>query len=655
MKRKRALLQTLVLCILALFALLIASQSAFATVGVYPAGITFPSQPIGTTGPLQYITLYNVGTNTFTVNTATVNSSQFKIVSGTLPYTLAPNQYETFQVQFAPDSAGTFNGLLTFTFTGATTQNVNLTGYGTDANAIPVVSATSIDFGQQALGVNGPAKTLTITNNGTSAVKLTAVTITAPYTQKGFTTAITIGAGKSFNLQLTFVPFSVGAQPGIMMLTYDIAPSVGISLWGTATSNTALGITAFPNLPSGTQGSPYQATLTANGGTAPYSWSLNTGSSLPTGLTMSTSGIISGTIASSVPTGNHSFTVRLSDSSRPSLKSTGVLVLPVSKGIGANCNNISFNATDSSGPLVPINDLGTKLYAGAESGGLYANGSNVDDPTHDAYGQSLASGIQPLDSNGNPDPNGKYVLLGIGLSVTQQSLDQIVPLANLDPSKNPQLVVVNGGTGGATAGGLTSINNNPFWEAMTQDYLPNAGVTANQVVAVWFMDVDGGPSGSFPGDMTTLQSQLETIAQNLLVFFPNVKIAYASSIYYTGYSNGVANLDPEPYAYESGFTVKNMIQDQLAGNSNLNFDPTKGAVKAPWLAWGPYLWANGMLPRSDSMTWNCHDMQSDGTHPNSGARVKVAQQVLNFWKSDATAAPWFLSPSAKKYVQQQKK
>jgi len=49
---------------------------------------------------------------------------------------------------------------------------------------------------------------------------------------------------------------------------------------------------------------------------------------------------------------------------------------------------------------------------------------------------------------------------------------------------------------------------------------------------------------------------------------------------------------------KSGFAVKNAIQDQIGGDPNMNFDPSKGKVKAPWIAWGPYYWANGLNPRA---------------------------------------------------------
>jgi large repetitive protein len=65
------------------------------------------------------------------------------------------------------------------------------------------------------------------------------------------------------------------------------------------------------SLPNGTIGSPYSQTLQGGGGQAPYTWALAPGSgSLPQGLSLSTTGSISGT-----PTANgvSSFTVQLTD------------------------------------------------------------------------------------------------------------------------------------------------------------------------------------------------------------------------------------------------------------------------------------------------------------------------------------------------------
>jgi len=64
------------------------------------------------------------------------------------------------------------------------------------------------------------------------------------------------------------------------------------------------------SLPSGTVGTAYSATLSASGGTPPYTWSVSAGS-VPPGLSLLQSGTISGTPTTS---GTFSFTVKVTDS-----------------------------------------------------------------------------------------------------------------------------------------------------------------------------------------------------------------------------------------------------------------------------------------------------------------------------------------------------
>jgi hypothetical protein len=67
-----------------------------------------------------------------------------------------------------------------------------------------------------------------------------------------------------------------------------------LSIWGCFTKNTLTISTTSP-LPAGTAGAAYNQTLAASGGTAPYTWTVAAGSSLPAGLALSSAGVISGT------------------------------------------------------------------------------------------------------------------------------------------------------------------------------------------------------------------------------------------------------------------------------------------------------------------------------------------------------------------------
>jgi hypothetical protein len=147
---------------------------------------------------------------------------------------------------------------------------------------------------------------------------------------------------------------------------------------------------------------------------------------------------------------------------------------------------------------------------------------------------------------------------------------------------------------------------------------------------------------TFPTDLGNQESDLSNLARNLHTYFPNLKLAYLSSAYYGGYS---PSSYPEPAAYEGGYAFSSVIQDQINGDPTLNYDPSKGAVMAPWLSWGPYIWANGLNPRSDGLTWSCQDVAADGTHPSTpGGRDKTAGLIITNFKTDDTIAPWYFNP-----------
>jgi hypothetical protein len=224
------------------------------------------------------------------------------------------------------------------------------------------------------------------------------------------------------------------------------------------------------------------------------------------------------------------------------------------------------------------------------------------------------------------------------MSNTTQEFSTFKPLADAAPDRHPQLVIVDGAQGGQTAADWAS----PACGCWTQldNRLQSAGVTPAQVVAAWVKLANRQPTGSFPDYAKTLESDTVTVLQALRSRFVNLRLAYLSSRIYAGYAT--TTLNPEPYAYEGGFSVRWVVERQLHGEASLNFDPARGSATAPWLAWGPYLWADGVTPRADGLVWNCSDLQSDGTHPSASGRAKVADLLLRFVRTDSTAREWFL-------------
>src|SRR5215510_951039 len=101
--------------------------------------------------------------------------------------------------------------------------------------------------------------------------------------------------------------------------------------------------------------------------------------------------------------------------------------------------------------------------------------------------------------------------------------------------------------------------------------------------------------------------------RNIKTAFPNVKMAFVSTRA-RSYSNNVTGTNLEPYANETGFGVKWMIQRQINGDPTLRFSGANPV--APHLCWVPYFWIDGQNRRSDSAIWNCNDLVTDFTHPS---------------------------------------
>ncbi|MBI5325756.1 MAG: T9SS type A sorting domain-containing protein [Ignavibacteriae bacterium] len=286
---------------------------------------------------------------------------------------------------------------------------------------------------------------------------------------------------------------------------------------------------------------------------------------------------------------------------------------------------------------LPLTELGIDKWKNYE-GGLYPDGSNVRPEQHNSDGIQIGNNVVPLNALGIPDPNGKIVLLSVGMSNCTQEFSTFKQIADPDTMKNPKCTIIDGAQGGQTA----VVISNPsatFWNII-ETRLGNAGLTPEQVQVVWLKEADASPKDAFPVHAQTLQRELKSIIKILKDKYPNIKIAYLSSRTYGGYAT--TQLNPEPYAYETGFSVKWLIEEQIKGDTTISYSGNNS--KSPWLAWGPYLWAKGETPREDNgLFWLLDDfVPSDRTHPSQSGRLKVADLLLDFLKNDSTAISWFM-------------
>lgn len=294
----------------------------------------------------------------------------------------------------------------------------------------------------------------------------------------------------------------------------------------------------------------------------------------------------------------------------------------LSKNAPAGANRSSADCSLTSTGLIPLTDMGARRYRGYR-GGLYPAGRNTPAPKYLRKGQAASRQIKPV--------GGKIVLLSVGMANATAEFSAFKRSSDRDTQVNANLVVVDGAQDGFDA---AKIVKRPSYWGTIDARLAAEDVSANQVQAVWLKESIAGEDRPFPRDMKALQKNLRQIIRTMRVHYPNLKIVYLSSRTYGGYA--VTGLNPEPAAYDSAYAVRAVIQERMSGK-----------LKGPWLAWGPYLWTDGLAGRNDGLQWACSDVENDGTYPSKDGVQKVVTMLTTFFKSDPTAKRWYVAKPAR--------
>src|SRR5262249_3351016 len=135
--------------------------------------LAFVKRVLGTTSPAKVVTLTKTGAGTPNISSISIKGD-FTIGSKTCGTTVAPGASCTVSVTFTPTLIGVRNGTLTFNDNAPTNpQTVALTGTGTQISISPV----SLNFGTVAVGTTTAAKSVTVTNVGTTPVTFTSISI----------------------------------------------------------------------------------------------------------------------------------------------------------------------------------------------------------------------------------------------------------------------------------------------------------------------------------------------------------------------------------------------------------------------------------------------------------------------------------------------
>lgn len=305
-----------------------------------------------------------------------------------------------------------------------------------------------------------------------------------------------------------------------------------------------------------------------------------------------------------------------------------------------DCDNTSTGKT-------PITEIGPGFFMGYQ-GGLYPGGSNTMPVLHAQAGKSIGNSIKPLNEAGAVDfDNGKVVFVAFGASTAGNTFNTFKATVNGTPDiYNPCLKFVNLCLGGKGLESMIPPHNTYLWAYISDSLMVDADITAEQVQIGWIKTASKDDSiPEFPMQADSLYAKYIPTIQRMKENFPNLKILYMSSHAYGGYAGELsdnADLAGEPAAYYGGFAVKWVIEDQIEGSPELVYGGP--AANSPWLSWGPYYWADGIIPRvADGLTWVCSDYEPDGGgfHLSEEGKAKEADMLIDFLYANPSSKKWF--------------
>jgi hypothetical protein len=152
----------------------------------------------------------------------------------------------------------------------------------------------------------------------------------------------------------------------------------------------------------------------------------------------------------------------------------------------------------------------------------------------------------------------------------------------------------------------------------------------------------------FPSFADTVSERMVKVVQIVHNHFSNLKQLYITAYHYGGYTDttiGQYEFLSEPAFYYHNWGYKWTVEKQILDDARLTFKDSE--AQAPWIAWGPNFWADGLNPREyDSLYWVCEtDFSEDGNgyHLTIEGRQKEADMLIDFFQSKSYTTPWFLN------------
>ena len=411
----------------------------------------------------------------------TAYSQNLTAAGGTAPYSFAVAS-GALPTGLALSPAGTLSG--TPTASGSFAFSVSATDSSTGSGPYAGVRSYTLSIAAPTLAL-APATLNDATVGAAYGATLTASGGTAPYAFSVTGGALPAGVALSASGALSGTP----TAGGTFNFTVTATDSTGAGSGGPFSASRGYTLTVVQatiavtpaSLPAGTAGAAYGQSLTAGGGTAPYAFAVTSGA-LPTGLTLSMAGVLSGTPTAS---GTFTFSVTATDASTGTGPYAGtrsytltigaatVAVSPASLAGGQSGTPYSQTLAVSGG----VAPYSFTITNGALPAGLTLSTAGVLSGTPAASG-SFAFTVTATDSTGGTGPASGSRAYTLAVAAPTLALNPATLGGATAGSAYGQTLTASGGTG-------------PYGYAVTAGALPD-GVTLSNGGALSGTPTAGG-------------------------------------------------------------------------------------------------------------------------------------------------------------------
>ncbi len=219
------------------------------TATLLPTKLTFTDQAVNTTSAAQLATLKNTSASaTLNISGITIGGTNSVDFAKTITCgaTLAAGASCTVSVTFKPTVAALRTASLNVASNSGALATA-LEGTGTTIAAPDAsLSATSLTFGNQSVGMKSAAKNVTLSNNGTATLHIASIAASGDFAQTNACGA-QLNAGANCVLSVTFTPSVAGVRSGNVAITTDAASSPDkVALSGTGVAATTPQLSLSP-------------------------------------------------------------------------------------------------------------------------------------------------------------------------------------------------------------------------------------------------------------------------------------------------------------------------------------------------------------------------------------------------------------------------